>query len=472
MASSTTSWMPPVGKYPVAVGSSLGRALKARNNKGVPPPAPPGKRGIPTKDYFSFRYNFQPPSTDSNKQGNIEMRTIVGDGGKEGRIGTMQKASTQPGEGHQFGVLESPPKEFDCVVIFDEETMSFTLEKLDSTLQIKYEQKISMPGTPVPTVNPPPTQTLDFEAELERELLGEDDADGEIDTEVVSTSITLRQEEEEEEGEMTEEIIIPPPPPKPKPRKSAVPPPGKPRQPAKAAPASTPAPPPAPTPAPPPVLKPAPAPPVPTSLPPKPKPKPKPVPVPRVKKPKREPSPVSPPSHPLADADEEDLQFGRPAKRARPSPPSEGLALPGVSTSIYTPPPPVSAPPPKTGGKRLANLPPPMPAPASESEEEWDEVVDVTKDEDVEDDFDIFGDAAAASAGGEEIDVNAFEMELNMQMEESDDDFLAAAVSPEPDDEPVRGMPISLKQLAAGTDGVAGYASEDEYSSSEESDDD
>lgn len=57
MASSNTSWMPPLGKYHVAVGSSLGRTLKARNNKGgdVPTPAPSGKRGIPTKDYFSFR---------------------------------------------------------------------------------------------------------------------------------------------------------------------------------------------------------------------------------------------------------------------------------------------------------------------------------------------------------------------------------------------------------------------------------
>jgi hypothetical protein len=109
-----------------------------------------------------------------------------------------------------------------------------------------------------------------------------------------------------------------------------------------------------------------------------------------------------------------------------------------------------------------------------EEEEEWDEVaaVDKANNDDAEDNFDIFGDAAAASANGvpQDTEMDAFERELNLQMEESDEDFLADAVEPA-EEEPARGMPISLTQLAAGANGGAGYGSEDEYSSSDDSDD-
>ena len=190
-------------------------------------------------------------------------------------------------------------------------------------------------------------------------------------------------------------------------------------------------------------------------------PKPKTAPPQRVKKNKREPEPPAASQHVLSDADEE-LEFGKPAKRARPSPPSEGLALPGSSSSVYVPPPP-----------------PPPTAPLSESEEEeWDEVaaVDNSNADNAEDNFDIFGEAASSAptnAGTHDIEMDAFERELNLQMEESDEDFLADAVEPEGEgEEPPRGMPISLTQLAAGANGGAGYASEDEYSSSDDSDDD
>jgi len=91
----------------------------------------------------------------------------------------------------------------------------------------------------------------------------------------------------------------------------------------------------------------------------------------------------------------------------------------------------------------------------------------------VEDDFDIFGDAAAAStaaSGGPQDEMDAFERELNLQMEESDEDFLADAVEPD-EHEPVRGVPIPMNQMAVGANGITAYASEDEYSSSDDSDD-
>jgi hypothetical protein len=44
------SWMPASGRHSVDIGSSLGRALKAR--KG----APPAKRAnLPDRDFYSFR---------------------------------------------------------------------------------------------------------------------------------------------------------------------------------------------------------------------------------------------------------------------------------------------------------------------------------------------------------------------------------------------------------------------------------
>lgn len=277
---------------------------------------------------------------------------------------------------------------------------------------------------------------LQYEEELERDLGAEEDADGEADDdfeEILPTSIARREEEEEEE-----EVLIPQPPPKP------------PRAIKAAAPPAVPIP----------AVKPRPAAAPPTRL--------KPVPMPRGKH-RREPELITTYQR-YSDADEENLEFGKPPKRARrPSPPppplSAGLALPSASSSIYTPPPPVILP-----------SPPPavVAAPVSESEEEeeWDEVAAVGKDVDTEDDFDIFGDALTGNVAGEvegegeDLDVNEFERELNLQMDEaSDDDFLAAVVEEVPT---IRGAPISLKELASGQ----AYASEDDYSSSDESDDD
>jgi len=58
---------------------------------------------------------------------------------------------------------------------------------------------------------------------------------------------------------------------------------------------------------------------------------------------------------------------------------------------------------------------------------------------------------------------------MNEHLQDSEDDFLAAAVSPEPEPpRPSGGGPISLKQFAGGDVSP----DEDDYSSSEESDDD
>jgi hypothetical protein len=103
---------------------------------------------------------------------------------------------------------------------------------------------------------------------------------------------------------------------------------------------------------------------------------------------------------------------------------------------------------------------------ASDSEEDWDEVNPspaIRPEAIVVDDPDDEGEDE------EEIDLHAFEREMNQHLEESDEDFLAAAVSPEPEDVRTSGRPISLNQFAGG---VEASLDDEDFTSSEESDDD
>ena len=257
---------------------------------------------------------------------------------------------------------------------------------------------------------------------------------------------------------------------------------------------------------------------------------------------KAKPLPVITPAPPKSApyADEEVIEFGRPAKRPRPSTPQRTLlpptppatvtlSLPGGSSSFAPPPPPLGSHNFRGTGSSSRDVPPPVPAalslptsaPASppmmgqysDEEEDWDEVstanlasaslapsnsnsnsnVDdnpVTHDHALEQDIfgDVFeevdGDDATAQPDGdgeeEEIDMNAFEQELNEHMEEvvddSDDDVFdrldVEGVEPQDLQEGGDGtrQPISLNRLVSG--GVGVEMSEEDYSSSDDSDED
>jgi hypothetical protein len=278
---------------------------------------------------------------------------------------------------------------------------------------------------------------------VDEDILGliDEDADGDVDVELVPNAIAQRREEEEEEEE--EEIDIPPrpaSPPKPIPKVT---------RPVKPLPKSRVEPPPAATPAPVPQV-------ITKSAPPKPRP------IPKVKKAKKEPEVTV-----LSDADEEVLQFGKPAKRARPSTPnplanpiSSGLALPGLSSSYVAPPiPPGQVA--SGSSTRTAAVPVPPLAPSySDSEEDWEPVEPSNPPEVTEEPDDVFGDD-----NREEIDVNDFEEELNRQMAGmEDEDFLTTALSEEPE-----VQPISIEQLVGGAG--AELPSDDDYSSSDTDED-
>lgn len=139
---------------------------------------------------------------------------------------------------------------------------------------------------------------------------------------------------------------------------------------------------------------------------------------------------------------EEVLAFGVPTrttKRQKLSPVAQKppavtqLALPNASTSVVLP------------SSR------PLPKEDSDSEDDWDPVVG--GDPHVEND-------------AQEIDLDAFEQEMEQQLEGLDEDILAAAMSSEPASGPRR--PMSLNQFAGGQLSQE----EDSTSSSEDSDED
>jgi len=110
---------------------------------------------------------------DASKPGIVEVRQ-----GKESTMVQVERPSAQSEDVHIFRGTEEPSKEIECVLIYDEETNTFTLEKLDSSLILKHDGKgpskaripsaSPHPNTPSPAAS---TSKIDPEEEVERELL-------------------------------------------------------------------------------------------------------------------------------------------------------------------------------------------------------------------------------------------------------------------------------------------------------------
>ncbi|KAJ7067862.1 RNA polymerase II transcription elongation factor-domain-containing protein [Mycena amicta] len=279
----SSDWV-PTGTHNVVIGPSLNKALKAR--KGLPAP-PPKRAGPPERDFYSFRYNFKPPSVDTSKPGTIE---LVRSKEKDSTAVSVEHPSSQPGETHTYNGTETTAKEFDCVLIFDEQTGDYKLEKLEAYLVLTYAGRRLTQALPAATTSTP--------AQPDPEL----DAEGEVDDDLPQYH-DLRQEEEEEaeEGELPVKQTKPFAP---KPRPEAAPP------------------------------------------------KPLAKPPPQRKTTKKAPPPLPPlPADIDGDAYEEDLEFGKPTvKRPRKTPPPAApapadLSLPSSSSAWTAPPPAKSQPP-------------------------------------------------------------------------------------------------------------------------------
>ncbi|PCH41171.1 hypothetical protein WOLCODRAFT_162861 [Wolfiporia cocos MD-104 SS10] len=147
-SSSSKSWMPAPGRQSVNIGSSLTRALKAR--KGIPAPARNAR--LPDKEFYSFRYNFMPESVDPTKPGTIEVKR-----GNATSV-NVQRASKRTGEGGLTFIGQERPAEYrECVLIYDEDSQNYYLEKLDSSVILTYDLTTSRvhrhPGSPIPSAS-------------------------------------------------------------------------------------------------------------------------------------------------------------------------------------------------------------------------------------------------------------------------------------------------------------------------------
>ncbi|GBE79190.1 predicted protein [Sparassis crispa] len=545
--SSDISWMPATGRHPLTIGSSLGRALKARTG------APPGKQ-LASRDFFSLRYNFVPESVDSVKPGTIE---------KQGNMVVVERASTQTGEGgHQFRGTEVSAKEFECVLIYDEEFGTFTLEKMDSFVNLAHDRKMDhaprhpgspmYPGTsgstsrssaqPQPLSQHPSPSTV--ATIIDRKLQGYQDTKGESASGRAAHNATAidppsaadkkyfvpqapvadagpsnfyktngkktpsfkkkeppkKEEEEESEGEIVEKK--PPAPSRPRP---SAPLPTRPQ-------VQLPAPPPAPA-------RPPPTPAAKLALPPPPpvaKPRPPQAPKPTLVTAKPSALPSSTTSAPSTtpspgkkralEVEEETLEFGKPAlpvsaKRAKLSPPNSaakpnyGLALPppaATSTALALPAAPLAKPPislafPGPSNMAVSLAPArtePRPAPEQErqfdsDEEEWDEVnpapaslalppARVIEMEEIVPTPTQWHDAPPPEEDEEEIDMNAFQEELDQHLGRADEDEDADADADADMDEEEDFLAGAVSPVA---DRVMQF-SDDDTSSSSDSDDD
>ncbi|KAK0467715.1 RNA polymerase II transcription elongation factor-domain-containing protein [Desarmillaria tabescens] len=425
MAATTTTsaFALPHGRHDVTIGTSLSRLLRQR--KGT---APAKRSNMPDRDFYSLRYNFKPSSVDTTKSGTLEVRKNQGDSATV----TVEHPSTQSGEVHRFNGNENAAKDYACVLIFDEQTGRFSLEKLDSVLTVDYaERRAAAPAETRPPAPSRPPSASYTQASSSRPAAKPKPAKdtrrdlSDADFEGLVEDIPLGRQQDQEEGEVT--LSPPRPPSPPKKVKSTV------SRPTKSAPKPKPDVPPKPT-------KAAPAKPT--------------------------------PKRAIPDVEDFDL---RPAKRSKPAPAPPPvveqrarLELPGSSFS-YSQPLPA---PPSLALPTSAAPPPPAQDVASDSEEDWDEVSAQIP--------------PPADDGGEEIDMDMFSMMLERQLDQS----LSGAVGQEPEDdeydeedvdgpdflfsemtdgEPPSGAPISLNQYAGGD--MASH-DEDDYTSSDDSDED
>ncbi|KAF5346926.1 hypothetical protein D9758_010139 [Tetrapyrgos nigripes] len=481
MASSSSSWTPLPGRHKVNIGSSLSRALKARKGS-----APTKRNNLPDRDFHSVRYPFKPTSIDSTKPGSLDVKR----GSDGSNVVTLEHPTTQPGEAWAFPGNESSAKDWACVLIYDEESGTYTLEKVESFIALEHPERRRSTSRPspyppsttsnTPSINATRQNSADADDDLENAILDSFKEDGDSDGE---EDIPLA---------VTRKKALPPTlvtassrPTKPLPSRSRTQSQTHPHPQSHSQPVTKPMPPPK-------VLKVPPIPPTSQS---------------KSKKTAKRATPT------FSDAEEEVISFGKPSQPNRPGPsppasasaptPASGLELPGTSyTSTYsfpqaTPTPVKASKPsatsttsyslnaPNSHGK--LSLPTTTSAPVaaavedSDEDEDWDEVV-------APDD----GNAGAVGTGvgvdsgdevemddaGEEIDMDLFGTMIEEQLGEEDNDnnhdhqemdFLAqglTAGSPEPEPPRPTGAPMSLRQFVGGGD------SDDDESSSEESDDD
>lgn len=98
-------------------------------------------RPAQSSPFVSLRYNFQPGTLDNSVPSTLS-------GGSADRHGeyTLTVPSKDTRQGHVFKGSQVQQKEVDCLLIWDEESSSYKLEKLGSILRLEHQRaQVAMP---------------------------------------------------------------------------------------------------------------------------------------------------------------------------------------------------------------------------------------------------------------------------------------------------------------------------------------
>ncbi|EIW61799.1 uncharacterized protein TRAVEDRAFT_44622 [Trametes versicolor FP-101664 SS1] len=176
-STASNAWM-PTGRHEINIGTSLMRSLKAR--KGGPVK---NSKAKPDREFYSFRYNFKPESVDPTKPGSIEIKKAKEEGGPSSV--NVTRPSTQNETGVNYVGQERSARDVDCVLIYDEELQTFTLEKIETYLTLQHDPR---------TVHAPRLANSPVPPAAQR-----------------APAAAVREEEEESEGEIPEPAKSKPP---------------------------------------------------------------------------------------------------------------------------------------------------------------------------------------------------------------------------------------------------------------------
>lgn len=110
------------GSHPVSLGSSFRRPAKH-------------------SPYHSLRYNFQPSTVDNSLPSSLSGGSVDGTGEY-----SLLVPSKDAKQGHLFKGSQTQQKEVECLLIWDEDSQSYRLEKLGSVLRLEHQRtQVTMP---------------------------------------------------------------------------------------------------------------------------------------------------------------------------------------------------------------------------------------------------------------------------------------------------------------------------------------
>ncbi|BFZ55018.1 hypothetical protein PYCC9005_002056 [Savitreella phatthalungensis] len=99
-----------------------------------------------------IKYNFQPGTLDLTKPGLLKSSSS-GTSGEETLTLTLHG---QSGEQHVYRGTRQPMKDVDCVLVYDEATQSYTLERLGTMARLDHQRSKAAKEVPAPSAVPVP----------------------------------------------------------------------------------------------------------------------------------------------------------------------------------------------------------------------------------------------------------------------------------------------------------------------------